>query len=352
MRRIFLLTLVALSSLLPLQAQDWVLSLPFETRFDNRENSACDYGESYTLFGVHFAPEVGIEWAKYNRLMVGGDLMHEFGDEKGLSEATLRVYYQLQTPTVRVNAGIFPRTKLIGNYSETFFDDKTSFYHATLQGILFNWQSKQNASYAEFWIDWEGLRSENQREKFRIMCDGRWDNGICYAGATAMMLHYAKSYSPVADLYEGVVDNFLVNPHLGVRVGKIWQFEARLGYLQALQRDRRLNAGWELPKGGELWLSIGWKGLSLENKLYIGENLQPLYATYGPPLFEASTFYGVETGIYNRTALNYHRTFFEETLNVSASVIFHYDGVGLGLQQVLKVGVNIEKLFSKKSRTE
>lgn len=353
-RTLFLFALLLLGCNLKIWGQELVLSLPFETRFDNREYSPCDYAEGFTLFGMGFSPEVGVQWAEKNRLMVGAKLTHEFGDEKGLSEAALMVYYQFQSPQVTVNAGIFPRGKLIGNYSEAFFDDKTSFYHDPLQGILVNYRSPNSLSYAEFWIDWEGLRTETQREKFRINLDGRWDNGRFYAGGTLMMLHYARSYTPEAtlpgELDEGVVDNMLLNPHVGVRVGEEWQFEARLGYLQALQQDRRLDRGWESPKGGELWLSLGWKGFTLDNKLYVGENLLPLFSTYGFDLYECSTFYGVEDGIYNRTALRYGRTFFEDTLSVDASLVVHYDGEGCGLQQLLKIGVNLEKVFSKKKK--
>lgn len=344
MRKLLLLFAFLLATL-QLTAQELVVSLPFETRFDNREHSACDFGESFTLFGMGFSPEVGVEWAGKNRLMVGANLTHEFGDEKSLSEAALMVYYQFQSETVGINAGIFPRGKLIGNYSEAFFDDMTSFYHDPLQGLLVSYQSDRNSSYAEFWIDWEGLRTETQREKFRLVFDGRYENDLLYAGGTVMMLHYAKSYNEAAR--EGVVDNLLVNPHICLHVGDKWRFEARVGYLQALQRDRRLDAGWESPMGGEVWLSLKWRGLKLDNKLYVGQNLQPFYATYGADLFEASTFYGVTGGLYNRTALSYGRSFFDETLEVDASLVFHYDGVGLGLQQVLKIGVNLERVFSK-----
>ena len=329
-----------------LRAQELVVSAEFETRFDNREYSANDFGESTTLFGVKFIPEVGVQWAEKNRLMVGANLMHEFGDEKKLSEAALMVYYQFETPSVRVNAGIFPRSKMIGEYSEAIFDDKTTFYHDLLQGILVNYRSQQSSSYAEFLIDWEGLRTENQREKFRILADGRWDDGRFWAGGSLMMLHYAKTLDETVD--QGVVDNLLVNPHAGVRFGEKYRVSFRLGYLQALQRDRRTEQGWMTPKGGEFHASISRWGLTLDNKLYVGENLQPLLSVYGEDLFEASTFYGVTGKVYNRTSIGYSRAFFDDTLEVDAAFVFHYDGVGLGLQQVLKIGVSLEKLFGTK----
>ena len=33
---------------------------------------------------------------------------------------------------------------------------------------------------------------------------------------------------------------------------------------------------------------------------------------------------------------------------VDAALVAHYDGVGVGLQQVLKIGVSLEKLFGKR----
>ena len=39
----------------------------------------------------------------------------------------------------------------------------------------------------------------------------------------------------------------------------------------------------------------------------------------------------------------YNRRFFNNTVGVSAGFYFHYDGVGLGLQQILKVSVNLQK---------
>ncbi len=343
MKKLYLLVAMLLLGL-GAEAQNIVAGVGFETRFDNREYTSCDFGESHTVFGLGFSPEVGIEWAEKNRLMVGMNLTYDFGDEDGISEVALMVYYEYNHPAWRVNAGIFPRSKMRGSYSEAFFDEKVNFYHDPLQGILAGWQSTQSQSYAEFLIDWEGLRSKTQREKFRILAEGRWDNGRLYAGGSLMMLHYAKTLEEKPD--EGVVDNLLVNPHLGLRLKGNWLFEARVGYLQALQRDRVTDSGWITPKGGELHLSLARWGLELSNRLYFGENLLPLFGRYGEELYEASTFYGTTKKIYNRAALSYGRTFFKDTLLVEAQFVAHYDGVGVGLQQLLKIGVNFEKVFS------
>lgn len=342
MKKIILLG-CALVAAVSLRAQEIVVGADFDMLFDNREYSSCDFSESETIFGVRLAPEVGVAWEGKNRLMVGVEMRQEFGDEESLSDIAPIVYWQFQAPSVEVNAGIFPRKHLIGHYSEAFFDQAVEFYHPLIQGLAINYRSQTSDSYAEFAIDWEGLRSETRREKFRIVADGRWDNGRYYAGGTLMVLHHAKTLIEAPD--EGVVDNLLVNPHVGMRAEGRWRFEGRLGYLQALQRDRHTESGWITPKGGELWLSVERWGLKLDNKLYVGENLQPLYGIYGADLFEASTFYGVTDHLYNRTALSYGKNFFHDTLRLDASFVVHYDGAGCGLQQLLKIGVNLEKIF-------
>lgn len=155
MKRILLLgAALVLSSWTHVRAQSWIVGTDFETRFDNREYSGNLFGESKTIFGVRLSPEAGIEWDGRNRLIAGVDLSHDFGDTAHfLSDVQPVVYYQFQSPKVQVNAGIFPRSKMLGRYSEAFFDEEVKFYHHRLQGVLANYRSEHG--YVEFAIDWE-----------------------------------------------------------------------------------------------------------------------------------------------------------------------------------------------------
>lgn len=339
-----LLLVAALASLTELRAQSWIAGADFETKFDNREYSGNRFGESKTVFGVRLSPEVGVAWDDRNRLIAGVDLTHDFGDTAHfLSDVQPVVYYQFQSPNFQVNAGIFPRSKMLGRYSEAFFDEEVKFYHHRLQGLLANYRAEHG--YVEFAIDWEGLRTEKQREKFRILSEGRWHDDRFYAGYSLMVLHYAKTLDETED--QGVVDNMLINPHAGVRFNAFFDFDIRLGYLQSMQRDRRTGGGWLTPKGGELHVSMSRWGLKLENRLFVGQNMLPLWKIYGHDLYECNTFFGVTDHIYNRTALSYGNSFFRRTLKVEAALVLQYDGVGCGLQQILKIGVNLEKVFTR-----
>ena len=323
-------------------AQSVVAQADFETRFDNREYTGNAFGESLTVFGLRLAPEAGVEWAGRNRLMAGVSLQHDFGSKgRFLDTADALIYYQFAAPHVSVDAGLFPRSKMLGRYSEAFFDEAVSFYHSRMQGLLVNWH--RDNDYAEFVIDWEGFRTYEQREKFRILSEGHWEGHRFFGGWSLMMLHYAKTLNEELD--EGVVDNILVNPHAGIRFHAGVDWEVRVGYLQALQRDRRVKQGWLTPRGGELHVRLSRWHFALDNRLYVGENLLPLYELYGSGLYECSTFFGITGHVYNRTELAYNRTFFDDTLRLDAGFVFHYDGAGLGVQQLLKISVNLQKIW-------
>ena len=57
-------------------------------------------------------------------------------------------------------------------------------------------------------------------------------------------------------------------------------------------------------------------------------------------------FYSTTDHIYNRTWIGYDRRFFKGTMGVEAGMVFHYDGSGMGTQQMVKLSVDIQKLFN------
>lgn len=326
-----------------LSAQELVAGADFATRFDNREYSGNAFSPSETFFSARLTPEFGVQWDGRNRLMIAVDLWQDFGDgSKFLTDAKPQIYYTFSAPRVTASAGIFPRTQLLGSYSEAFFSSDVVFYDNLISGVLANYHSPRG--YVEFALDWEGMRTTKTREKFRILSAGEYRGARLYGGYAFSMLHYAKSANETPD--EGVVDYFLVNPYAGVRFHAFFDFDLRLGYLQSVQRDRRIDQSWS-PKGGEFLFSMSRWGLSLRNHLYLGQNLMPMWGTYGSTVYTGSPFYGTTKHVYNKTSIDYERLFFHDTLGIKAGFVFHYDGVGVGVQQLLTVSVKLEKIVYK-----
>lgn len=340
-----------------LRAQELLVGVDFDTRFDNREYAGNEFNVPQTLFSARLTPFVGIEWMEKNRLVVGVEMLRNFGQYNAprdpfMSDVKPLMYYRFKTPNVQADAGIFDRGELMGDYSAAFFSDSTRFYHNRLSGFLGRYVSTERpGTYIELAIDWEGMFSAESREMFRILSAGRYSTrpGF-YVGYALSLFHFAGS-----ELNRNVTDNLLLNPHLGWKFNAFFDFDIRGGLLAAPQRGRSVDNYWRMPCGGQLDIAISRWGVKLENNLYLGQNLQPLRgyianaetgATYAAEgLYAGESFYATTKHIYNRTWLGYDRRFFHDTLHVEAGMVFHYDGTGMGTQQVVQLSVNLQRLF-------
>ncbi len=355
-KRMLVLCLVA-ATFAQASAQRIIAGADFTTRFDNREYTGNTFNQSQTLFSTRLTPRIGIEWMEKNRLVFGVEMLQNFGEHNGtrepfLSDVKPLMYYRFKTEHVQANAGIFDRSELAGDYSTAFFSDSTRFYHNRLSGFLGRYRSTERRdTYVELALDWEGILGETTREKFRILSAGRYtlDKGF-YFGYAFSLFHFAMS-----EEVGNVSDNLLFNPYVGWKFNACLDFDVRAGLLFAPQRGRSVDNNWKKPCGGQLDIVLRKWGVKLENNLYVGGNLQPLrYAvadpqtglTYGTDgLYAGESFYATTEHIYNRTWLGYDNRFFNETLTVEAGMVFHYDGTGMGTQQIVRLSVNLEKLF-------
>ncbi len=338
-------------------AQDLKLGVEFATLFNNTEYASMKGVESGTLFGARLMPEVGLEWQEHNTLMLGADLYQDFGHNKFLSKAKLQLYYAYKAEKVRLYAGIFPRTAMRGLHSPLFFDPAYCYYNNSISGVLARYVDAQSPSYVEFAMDYTGMRSYDVRESFAIMSSGKHSfdiSGFLSYGYDFYMGHYAKDYNP--ETADGVVDNIMLTPYIGYENrGVAWMgiwpltIDARLSYVQSLQRDRLNENVWEHPLGGELYVAFGWAGIELSNRLYVGKgSLLTYYNRYGSDLYHGMPLYRSEKGFYDAIALSYDRWFFKDTVGVKAGITMEYDGTGWGTRQWLQVSVNLNHSVSLK----
>ena len=356
-----LLLLLALSGCVAAgHAQEILLGTDFKMYFDNKEFGSNEFAvpgldiESGTDFAARLTPRVGIRWDEKNTLVIAADMIKNFGTQESayLSEIKPVFYYQFQTPKVTAAAGIFTRDMMHDDdYSTAFFSESERFFHNRMNGVLAQYNGKRD-SYVEFVCDWEGMYSEESREMFRIISAGRYtlERGF-YFGYAFSMFHFAGS-----KLNENVTDNLLVNPYAGWGFNAFFDFDIKAGFLFAPQRGRSVDHNWKKPCGAQIDFVLTKWGVKLENNLYLGENLQPLRniavgedipITYGQDgLYAGEPFYATTEHIYNRTWVGYDRRFFKGTLAVEAGMVFHYDGTGMGTQQVVKLSVDIQKLFN------
>lgn len=316
----------------------------FDVDFDNTEYSGSGLGNSETLFCVTLMPTICYEWNNKHTIGVGANLQKNFGSNRFADDADLIAYYRYHADKYSVWAGCFSRGKLFGGYSRAFFANSYLANVSVVQGTAFQYRKDNN--FFEFVVDWDGLYSAETREKFRIMASGEARFArVMYAGGALSVQHYANK----AIFDNNVVDNILVNPYIGVRFKAFFDFDIRLGYLQSLQRDRQsVNGGWLTPQGGEASLRISRWGVFIEENIYFGRNLMPLYNVmgkdgliYGSDLYTGDPFYGTTHKIYNRASVGYAHTFWRDRLSVKAQLDLLYDGKALCTQQIIALAVNI-----------
>lgn len=345
----YLLTaFVLLSCVWDGRAQEFVWNADFDFRFDNRE-----YGDpskmvapSGTLFGANLRPEAGLGWGYGHRLMLGTTIPADMGSENFMGTPELLAYYAYDGKLFRPALGLFPRSRLMGRYSNAFFSESYRFYRPSVEGMLVQYVKRH--WFVELACDWNGLRSPTRREMFTILFAGEARRGLSYAGYTATLHHHAAS-----DTARGVVDNGLAALYVGIDLSSLWygvEFRAHLSYLQAYQNDRLHIGTPVMPNGVEFDLMMSRDGVGLHNTFYKGKDLMPYWDlpyedaaghSYGESLYAGDPFYRVgNSGFYNRLEF-YWEPEMKDGLTLRISSVHHFDGDHWGWQQVIALSVNI-----------
>ena len=270
--------------------------------FDNREGDT-KYTKAETFFFITLAPEVGLKITEQDRIAGGCNWTQPLENKFGKVKPT--IYYRHDGEKWKFSMGLFPRTQL----------------REPLPGFLWCDSLK---GFFDAYIDWRGLQSETTREAFNIMFHGevRPKNPHFLVGAQVLMNHFAKSKNASDDQH--VVDNFLVNPYVGVDYSRSTVLDSlvvKLGVLQTIERNRAQDK-WDCPGG--LWLdgTFEWKMLGAKNSLYLGRRgLLPIYGEFGSLLYQGEPFY--QSKFYDRLDL-YGHVYRNKFIDVQAQLNFNF----------------------------
>lgn len=341
----------------------------FETNFDNREYYESNFTSSMTIFAARLEPYVGLSLDEKNgsrhKVMLGVEMLKDFGSEKKTDLfRELSLYYNFEKKIgqtkMGIYAGVFPRSAMQGSYSQAFFSDSLRFYDNHLEGLLFKF--KRPNAYYEVGCDWMGQYGAEIREKFMIFTAGEGKvlpfMSMGYAG---YMLHFANSGRS-----KGLVDNILFNPYVRFDLGGYTGLQTlsfRLGWLQAMQRDREYAGVFVHPFGGEFDQEVRNWNVGILNKMFYGQDMMPYYNNYdnaglkyGTDLYYGDPFYRIHDdgrtgmGLYDRFEV-YYEPKICDFLKLRISALFHFhDFAYSGCQQMISVCFDMSKLLSRKER--
>ena len=354
MRNILVLISILLTAVTASSQPRFAYDVDYEMNFDNREYYRSDFSNSMTVFGARLTPAVGLESSAQNhlshKLMAGIDVMKDFGSSETSRELLKEVvmYYNLEKEGdtgISLYAGIFPRSKMQGRYSQAFFSDSLKFYDNNLEGLLV--QVRRPKAGFEVGCDWMGQYGSNRRERFMIFSSGeRMVGHMLTFGYTGYMYHYANSVE-----VKGLVDNILINPYIRLDLAEKFDLQAfnmSLGWLQAFQHNRKHVGYYVFPGGGHFDFEIRKWDIAVKNMFFCGTDIMPYYNSYdeggykyGSELYFGDPFFRIYDdntsglGYYDRLEVCYEPSV-GNILKLNVAAVFHFNNFHYsGCQQVV-----------------
>ena len=314
----------------------------FTTYFDNREYHA-PYQIPQTILNFRLSPQIGVRLLDRaggrHELAAGVSYTQRLGGDWRDVQFDPVAWYHFNYRGFDAGMGAIPYTKRIMPMPEWLMYDSLTYFHPNIQGALFQYSDKRG--FVEFMCDWRGAQTEERREMFRIVLDGRYQYRWLQVGGLAHMNHKAG----FAKTYEHVTDDMHLHAFAGADLTDYTPFDSlsvRAGYIFGFQQDRGKHDTF-LNHGLIVELYACWWFLGLKNTFYYGDNLQPLRprnenSGLGDPFYQSR--------IYNRTdifAYLYRSSF----VNFYFSWNMHYDGISLQHQQQMIVRFQLEPLMQE-----
>jgi hypothetical protein len=365
-RKILLILLTAVALPMALRGVDFTWNVDFNSVFDNREGDN-DITDAKTYFFTKLAPEVGLKFSPNDRIAGGVVWFQPIGCEWEGHRVSPTVYYRHEDSRWRFSMGMFPRKQLTEEMPGYLWSDSLSYYQSNIRGALVQYTGERG--YFDAYVDWRGMQTKSQREAFNIVFHGQmsprrnWFN----FGGYLQMNHYAMQKDAPEDQH--IVDNFMVNPYLGVDLGKKTALDSltvRAGLLMTVERNRaREDSSWDTPAGFYMEAVGEWRWLGVKNTLYVGKALMPsynypgaefldndaphatpedlqanpvVYSPLGPGLYQGEPFY--QKNFYDRLNV-YGYILRRQHVSLVASLDFHISPSSFIFYQRLMLSVTL-----------
>lgn len=188
-----LLLFACISFSLKLFAQAPGYDFSFHQIFDNREFYS-EYAVPGTIFGARLNGAVLFEIDSVHSFAAGLNYLYEYGSPVLHNHPSVNLYYQYNSEHLDMTFGAFPRRGRI-DLPAVFLNDTLDYYRPNIEGASIALKGER-AGISGF-IDWTGRVSETTRERFMAGLTGRMETGGLFAESVFLMVHDAKSSSPL-----------------------------------------------------------------------------------------------------------------------------------------------------------
>jgi hypothetical protein len=319
-------------------SQEKIWKLDVFNFLDNSEFGRSALKIPQTMAGVIVAPEAGLGWDSVHKVIIGVNLMHEYGSIDAIDKFYPTAYYEYYRESRKFIIGAFPRIDAIEKYPRLFFQDSISYYRPNINGTFFEY--RQDQSYINIWLDWTGRQTSTVNEAFFIGISGRITRDIFYLQDFGYMFHFAEKKDPLVEeaLHDNMLNLISLGTDLSERTG-LKKLEANAGWVLGLERARLDNTGWIMLNGLLIETKVEYKRFGLFNTFYAGDGLMYYYEQYGNKLYWGDPVYRAK--IYNRSDF-YVNLLDSRRVNIEFTYSLHFLENRMYNQQMLKVIVNLD----------
>ena len=236
--------------------------------------------------------------------------------------------------------GAFPRNYALERYPRIFFQDSITYYRPNINGILWEYSSKQ--LLINLWLDWTSRQTTVNHETFFVGFSGKYKPGVFYLQHFSYMFHFAGKKDPVIE--EALHDNLMFLTSIGLDFQNKTIFdrlEINAGWVTGLDRARSDRTGWFVHHGFLSEARIEYKHIGLFNTFYAGNGQMYYYEDHENELYWGDPFYRTKT--YNRS--DFYIDFIISKI-VSTKLIYslHFTEHNIYHEQALKVSVNLNRI--------
>lgn len=325
-------------------AQEFTASVDANITFNNREGGDALRPDQTFLF-TRLQPEVGIRIDRSgarHQLSGGVQWYQPINNDGRGHHVDPIIYYAFSRGNLTAAIGAIPRT-FLPEEPRYLRSDSLNYTDRRIRGFLVHNHGRRGSVSA--YLDWRQMQSERQREAFLATVFGQYRLATrWWAGGWFRLNHLAKRRK--APDGEGVNDDITINPLIGFShsAGR-HQLDISAGAVINLERAR-VDDKWRTPAGftaAARWL---YKWIDIEQNIYAGANLFPLYPRFGSQLNLGDTYY--TDHFYSRTDLRAHivQTSFVD-LNLGISLHATDRTFGFWQQVSCRFYINLDNIKSR-----
>ena len=346
MRKWLFAILTLICTIPPLAAQEVEWSIDASMVVNNREGGCDDYTPDQTFMFTRLAPELGISMLDNEHQLKCGFVWYQpmIDNLNGYKVLPTLYYRYNNTDGWHVTAGLIPRSLMVERTPRYMWSDSLNYVQPNLRGIMA--QLIKPAGYAEMAVDWRQMQTEYDREAFSIQLNTDWQaTGPLRLGGHLQYSHLAKSKSHA--IGEFVNDDVLINPMVALDFSHrtvLDSLRVGAGSIITMERNRGEEV-WHNQAGFLTTATARWRWLQLDQSLYCGKALFPLYPLYGSLLNLGDPYFNNK--VYSRTDLTAHIVS-NRFVDLNFSVMLHASDHTTGFWQQLTCRFYLDNHMWKK----